>query len=119
MLQADDLEVGLLVTVLENKPVEIPLSPFGDLFGNAGGEIATRKYSDRGGMGGVLIITSVMYPYIVLRDVRPMPPFGYFRRTMDIRTTHLMKVTEEFARASLGTDWQEQVTRAAQTQLGG
>ncbi len=93
-LRADDLEVGMHVTVLRLKPREVPVvNPLDFLSGDGG--VATRVHEDHSWYGDVLTVKAVDFPYVIVDG-----ELSYMKGiTLDMRQVELMKLTPEYIRA--------------------
>ncbi len=102
-LAPDDIQKGMRVTVLENKPLQDPFNsrpsfplPGDEWKGNDNVAQAT-GITDRSYMGDVLTVTAVDYPYIALKKESRYEHDRY-PVTIDIRRTTLMQLSDEYVR---------------------
>lgn len=94
-IQADDLMVGELYTILDNKPFE----PVTDTQQH-GDEVfvMTKTIQDHSGYGKVMVLAAVDLPYCI---VRCFTPFMAYACCIDIRRTNLQKISFDYAMAAL------------------
>ncbi len=95
-LRADELTVGMLVTVLQgaltDKPSEVRFSD-GELFQQ------TKTVQDDGGKGRILRITALDLPFCVVEFAEPFWHTHMYPVIFDLRCTVFKRVTAEYCRA--------------------
>jgi hypothetical protein len=88
-LEADDLETGMLITVLEWMPVERPIySEFGMTV------TGTMTHMDHSWCGEVLKVIVVDFPYVAVKAFGFKEPIK-----LDLRRCRLGRISEDYAKA--------------------
>lgn len=101
-LQADDIDVGMYITVTQGREYDASTSLFGGIFGvQTAAEPQVRH--DCSYNGNVLRVKAISLPFIVVERLtgRHGCPYLATTLTLDIREVVLSRLTDEFVAAVL------------------
>jgi hypothetical protein len=101
MLQTDDLEKGLFVTVIQGPRLSKTLV---NTVGMSENEVSQE---DRSFQGDVLLISSVNLPFVTVRQKSLFGNENFWTMSLDTRIFKFIKLNEDYCKEILGNNYEQ------------